>query len=175
MLEMNLYLIGYRGSGKTIVAPLLAKQLGWTAHDTDSEVVLLAGCPISQMFAEYGESCFREWETTVIEALSRQSNLVVSTGGGAPLAEANRQRMAGTGRVIWLQASPIVLWKRISADAHADRPDLTDQGGLEEVKQVLAARCEIYDACADYKLNVESLSPEQIAERIAEWWDPVDS
>ena len=171
---MNLYLIGYRGSGKSTVAPLLANLLGWTWLDSDEQVVLLAGCPVAQVFAEYGEACFREWETTVIEALSRRSNLVVATGGGALLAESNRRLMKDTGRRIWLKASPEVLWDRIQADARSNRPDLTTKGGLEEVKQVLAERTNIYEACADYTINVESLSPEQIAQQIADWWNPVD-
>ncbi len=172
---MNLYLIGYRGSGKTTVAPLLANLLGWTWLDSDAQVELLAGCPVAQIFSEYGEACFREWETTVIEALSRRSNLVVATGGGAPLASNNRQLMAASGRRIWLQAPAEVLWARISGDADNERPALTGKEGLAEVEHVLAERTDIYEACADYTIEVESLSPEQIAQQIAAWWDPVDN
>ena len=172
---MNLYLIGYRGSGKTTVAPLLANLLGWTWLDSDEQVELLAGCPVAQVFAEYGEACFREWETTVIETLSRQSNLVVATGGGAPVAPDNRRLMAASGRRIWLKARSEVLWARIRGDEHSDRPALTDKRGLAEVQHVLAERTSIYEACADYTIDVESLSPEQIAQQIFEWWDPVDN
>jgi len=174
---MNLYLIGYRGSGKSTVAPLVADLLGWTFDDTDEQVELLAGCPIAQIFEEYGEASFREWETTVLQALANESNIVVSTGGGCPLSKTNRGIMAVTGRVIWLRANADVLWSRISRDKKNEhqRPNLTVEGGLQEVKRVLDSRFAIYEACADYTVDVESLSPEQIAERIANWCDPVDN
>lgn len=172
---MNLYLIGYRGSGKSTVAPLLANLLGWTWLDSDGQVELLAGCSVAQIFAENGEACFRKWETNVIEALSRKSNLVVATGGGAPMALQNRRLMAASGRQIWLKAAPKFLWARILSDETSQRPALTDKSGLAEIQQVLAERTSIYEACADYAIDVESLSPEQIAQQIAEWWVSVDN
>lgn len=177
MSRMNLYLIGYRGSGKSTVAPLVAEQLQWKWEDTDEQVELLAGCPISDIFAEYGERTFREWETTVIEALSRQSDYVISTGGGAPVDETNQRLMKSNGFCIWLSAPPSVLWKRISQDDKTgnQRPNLTDSGGLQEVETVVNARTPIYKACADYTIDVSSLSPEQIADAIVNWWDPVDN
>ena len=174
---MNLYLIGFRGSGKSTVAPLIASQLEWSFDDTDEQVVLLAGCPISQIFEEYGEAVFREWETTVLQALSLQSSVVVSTGGGCPLSNTNRDLMANTGKIVWLRAGAEVLWSRIKADnkSEAQRPNLTKDGGLLEVQRVLASRISIYAACADYTVDVETLSPEQIAKQIANWLDPVDN
>lgn len=174
---MNLYLIGFRGSGKSTIAPLVAQHLGWSFDDTDEQVVLLAGCPISQIFEEYGEATFREWETNVLQALSHQSSVVVSTGGGCPLSNVNRDLMDETGKIVWLRAGAEVLWSRIDADkkSKAHRPNLTEDGGLVEVQRVLESRISIYEACADYTVDVESLSPEQIAEQIANWMDPVDN
>ena len=174
---MNLYLIGFRGSGKSTIAPLVAKQLGWSFDDSDEQVVLLAGCPISQIFQDYGEATFREWETTVLLALSRQSSVVVSTGGGCPLSITNRDLMTETGKIVWLRAKAEVLWARIKADDknQAQRPDLTKDGGFVEVQRVLESRTSIYAACADYTVDVESLTPEHIAKQVADWLDPVDN
>ena len=83
---MNLYLIGYRGSGKTTVAPLIAKALNWETRDSDSQIEVLTSRTITEIFSEDGETVFREWETTVIQALAVESNKVISVGGGAPIS-----------------------------------------------------------------------------------------
>ena len=172
--RMNIYLIGYRGSGKSTVAPLLARLIDWEWEDTDREIELATESTIPEIFARSGESVFREWETTILQAFATLTSKVISTGGGLPMSEQNRKIMSKSGCAIWLQASAEVLWNRISKDDANDRPDLTDQGGLAEVVSVLEARTPIYKACSDYTVNVESLSPEQIAEQIANWWKPVD-
>jgi shikimate kinase len=173
---MNLYLIGYRGSGKSTVAPLVAELLDREWLDSDQQVELLAGCNVSQIFQQYDEAAFRQWETTVIEALSRKDTLVVSLGGGAVLAKDNRELLARTGKTVWLTAPATELWRRIAAD-HATktlRPNLTDLEGMAEVVQVLAQRTEIYKACADYAVDTSGMSPKHIAEEIANWFEPVD-
>lgn len=175
---MNLYLIGYRGCGKSTVAPLVAEALGWQTRDSDKQIEILTSRTISEIFSESGETVFREWETTVLQALAVESDKVISVGGGAPTIETNRQIMKSSGCMVWLQASAEELWNRISADPKSDsmRPSLTDQSdGLKEVRQVLRARYDIYKACADYTLATDGLSPSEVADQIANWWDPVDT
>ena len=125
---MNLYLIGYRGSGKTTVAPLIAKALNWEMRDSDSQIEVLTSRTITEIFSEDGETVFREWETTVIQALAVESNKVISVGGGAPISATNRQIMKASGCSVWLQASAEELWRRISEDpkSKTTRPNLTN-------------------------------------------------
>ena len=175
---MNLYLIGYRGCGKTTVAPLIAKALGWETRDSDSQIELLTNRTITEIFADDGETIFREWETTVLQALAVESDKVVSVGGGAPISETNRKIMKSSGCAVWLQASADELWRRISADPKSEsmRPKLTDNtDGIQEVRQVLATRRDAYRNCADYMIQTEGLSPGEVADQIANWWDPVDT
>ena len=113
---MNIYLIGYRGCGKSSVAPHLAKILGWPTHDCDNEIELLVGKTIAEVFADEGEAAFREWETTVIQALSQKSSCVIALGGGAPIVETNREIVRRSGCCVWLQADAQTLWERISKD-----------------------------------------------------------
>ncbi len=173
---MNLYLIGYRGSGKSTVAPLIAQLLDREWLDSDQQIELLTGCPVSEIFQQYDESTFRQWETTVVEALSKRDGLIVSLGGGAVLAKYNRELLSQSGRTVWLTASPAELWQRISQDQASQtlRPNLTDLDGMAEVVHVLAQRREIYEACADYTVDTSGLSPKQVAEQIANWFEPVD-
>lgn len=165
---MNLFLIGYRGSGKTSVAACLASQLGWPWHDADVEIERRAGKTIKQIFADDGEPAFRNWETAVIADLAAGERTIVALGGGAVLREANRQAIAGRGKVIWLTASPKTLQARIHADptTAARRPNLTGQGGLAEIRQLLAARTPLYAACADLTIDSEKKSPAAIARKI---------
>ncbi len=173
---MNLYLIGYRGSGKSTVAPLIAKEITWNAIDADDLVESNTQQSISEIFASDGEAAFRELEHDVISTIVGKTNLVVSLGGGAPLFERNRDMIAKSGKTVWLFAESSVLWKRISTDntSHDQRPNLTDEGGRTEVERLLLIRNPVYEACADYKIDVTSLSPEEVAERIVEWWNSDD-
>ena len=103
---MNLYLIGYRGSGKSTVAPLVARLIGTRSVDTDQCIEQLAGKSICEIFASRGEARI---SATRIEALRKfpgQANLVVSLGGGVPVDEANREWIKQHGKTVWLTASP---------------------------------------------------------------------
>jgi shikimate kinase len=173
---MNIYLIGYRGCGKSTVASRLAKRLHWQACDTDQQIEIIAGRSIADIFAEEGEAVFRQLETSVINEISRDSNKVVSLGGGAPMVEANRQTIAASGRTVWLTASPEELWRRISSDpaTASTRPRLTNLHGLDEIRNLLRHRTDVYAACADYTIDTQGLTPDQIVDDIANWWDPVD-
>ncbi len=173
---MNLYLIGYRGSGKSSVAPLLAKELIWDWVDTDEQIQVVTGQTIAEIFAEQGEIGFREWETTIVQAYAQKKELVVSLGGGAPTVPAIADFMKRSGSVVYLKATASELWNRISADTQSStqRPNLTDLDGLDEVEKLLRAREGIYNACADWTIDTTNKPPQQVATEIANWWDPVD-
>lgn len=172
----NLYLIGYRGCGKSSVAPLVAQQLGWEVVDSDQVIQTEANTTIAQIFEEQGEPAFRSLEQTAIAQLAQQDHQVVSLGGGAPMFEANRDVIAETGKAIYLSAEAEVLWSRISGDAISEtqRPDLTEDGGLTEVRNVLAVRDSVYAACADCTIDTSGLTVQEVADQILEWWQTVD-
>ncbi len=169
---MNLYLIGYRGSGKSTVARLVAEQIGLPWIDADAELEARAGKSIRQVFAESGEQAFRELESAELDAIAAGPAQVVALGGGAVLREQNRQRIAASGQVAWLRARPQTLLARIEADATTARrrPNLTSAGGLAEIEQLLEVRTPIYAECADYVVDVDDLSPEQATAAIVAWW-----
>ena len=173
---MNLFLIGYRGCGKSSVAPLLAKQLDWEVVDSDQVIQAKAGTTIAQIFDEQGESAFRSLEQTAITQLAQQDKQVVSLGGGAPMFQANRDVISSTGKAVYLSAPAEILWARISGDAVSDtqRPDLTEDGGLTEVRNMLAVRDSVYAACADCTIDTHDLTVQEVADRILQWWQTVD-
>jgi shikimate kinase len=164
----RLFLIGYRGSGKSTVARLVAQRLGWAVVDSDDEVEREAGKPIAVIFAEDGEPAFRDLEERVVASLCEGEPTVVALGGGAVLRETTRERLAAAGPVVWLTAPAATLASRIAGDATSAsrRPSLTGLSGLEEVERVLAIREPIYRECATVAIDVDGRAPAAIAEEI---------
>ena len=168
--DMNIVLIGYRGSGKTAVGKLLAQKLGRAFVDTDELIVQRAGLIIKDIFAREGEAGFRQREAAAIAAACANDNQVIAAGGGAVLRAENVAAMKSNGNVIWLEADAAILHARIVADAatSANRPNLTSAGGIEEVRTLLAKRSPLYEAAADARVDVSQLAPQQVAERICQ-------
>jgi len=168
---MNLALIGYRCTGKTTIGRILAGKLGWPLVDTDTMVQERAGRSIKEIVATDGWPEFRRLEReAVAEAAARQGQ-VLSVGGGAVLDEANRKALRSSGRVILLTAAPEVLWQRMKADPKtaAERPDLTDSGGIAEIRDLLEERRPKYLAACHYEIQTDRFSPEETAGRILAW------
>lgn len=167
-LTANLTLIGYRGTGKTTVAKRLALSLGCDWMDADAEVERTAGKSIAAIFADDGEAAFRELETQVLRRLYSQSTRILALGGGAVLRAENRRLVRGGGTTVWLTASPAVIHTRLQADAASplQRPDLTAKGGLQEIVDVLQQRHELYQQCADFVVDTEGKSVDEVADGI---------
>ena len=162
---MSLILIGYRATGKTTLAKLLAERLGWDWIDADVEIERRAAKSIAAIFSEDGEPAFRDTEAQVIADLCRRDRLVLAAGGGAPMRAENRRAMRAGGPVVWLTAQPETILARMNADATtaARRPSLTGKSPLEEIVELLAVREPIYRETADWVVDTESRTPEELA------------
>ena len=168
---MLLTLIGYRATGKTTLARLLAERLGWDWIDADVEIERRAGKIIARIFAEQGEPVFRDIEAQVIADLCRRDRLVLAAGGGAPLRPESRQAMRDGGKVVWLTARPETVLTRMSGDATtvARRPNLTDKDPLEEIIHLLEIRTPIYQESAHLVVDNEGKTPAELAAEIINW------
>ena len=168
----HLYLIGYRGCGKSTVARALAGRLGWPSVDTDERIEADCGRSIRSLFESEGENYFRDCEAaTIAEVAALEVPSVVALGGGAILRESNRQQLQTSGRCVWLQASAARLFDRISADhTSADRrPALSKRGGFEEVVELLAAREPLYSQLAELTVLTEGKTPDEVVAEIFDW------
>jgi len=167
-----LILIGYRATGKTTLARLLAQRLGWSWIDADVELEQRAGKSIARIFAEDGEPAFRDLEVQVIADLCRRPHLVLAAGGGAPMRAESRQAMRAAGRVVWLRAKPETILARMTGDqtTAARRPNLTDKDPLAEIVHLLEKREPIYRETAHHVVDTEGRDPEQLAEAILTWF-----
>jgi shikimate kinase len=164
----RIFLIGYRGSGKSAVARKLALRLGYDCLDSDRLVEARAGKSITAIFADDGENAFRDLEAAVVAELCGHERAVVALGGGAVLREANRQAIAAAGPVVWLTASIETLLDRIRRDpaTAVNRPNLTAAGGRGEMEAVLAERTPIYQGSATLQVDTEGKTTDQIADEI---------
>ncbi len=162
-----IFLIGYRGTGKTTVAQLVAERLGWKWIDADEVFEARQGRSIGRIFAEEGEAGFRLMESVLLEEFCRQRQHVVATGGGVVLNKANRDRMRAAGLVVWLTADARSIHERLLHDPSTGqrRPPLT-VGGLAEIEQLLLDREPLYRECANLAIDTNNRSPEGIAEEI---------
>ena len=174
---MRLTLIGYRGCGKSTVAALLAPRLGILVVDADEVVEQRAGMSIAALIADRGEAGFRDLESIVLAELLAGPPLILATGGGVVLRQANRELLRDRGRpVIWLDAAADVVRARLAADpmTAVRRPGLSGADPLAEVADTLAAREPHYRSCADVRFDTGVEPAGRIAERIVEWlatWD----
>lgn len=171
---MKLFLIGYRGTGKSTVAARLAAAAGCPALDTDAEVVRTAGRSIAEIFAEQGEPAFRDGEVQALARLAARSPLVLACGGGIVLRPENRALLADQvshhgAQVIWLKARPETLAARLSGDplTAAQRPALTSRDPLSEIRTLLEARTPLYESCATWAIDTDGVSPEEVAAAVA--------
>ena len=162
---MNIVLIGYRGTGKSSVAKILAHRLGCRLVSTDTEVIAKSGRSIPDIVQAHGWEHFRDLESEICRQLAAEDGLVIDTGGGAILREENVKALKARGRMFWLTAAVPTIAARIAGDAN--RPSLT--GGksfVDEVGAVLQERLPKYRAAADHTLATDDELPSQIAARI---------
>ena len=165
---MNLLLIGYRGSGKSAVARLVAERLGWDWVDADVELERRAGKSIAAIFADDGEPVFRDLESQLLAELVGSDRCVLALGGGVILRPENRALIRQAGPVVWLTADADILHARIAADPNtgAQRPNLTAQGGVEEIRRLLAMREPFYRECAGVVVETSGRSVAEVAEAV---------
>ncbi len=174
---MNLVLIGYRGSGKSIVGATLSNRIGYGFLDLDEQIARSLGRTIRDVFESEGEAGFRRHEHEALGALAKLNRHVIALGGGALDDPENQAIVRRLGRVVWLRAPAIVLWTRIRSDEKTprDRPDLTAAGGLSEVEVVLARREPVYRKCSNHVIDTMSMLADEVAEAIELWHRAGDS
>ena len=160
----RILLVGMMGAGKTTTGMLAAGKLGWRYLDSDAEVQRETGLTVPEIFARDGETAFRAAETDVLRrACESPEPVVVSVAGGALLRPENRVLVRASGRVVWLRARVETLARRVGDGA--GRPLL---GGdpAAALRQLEVVRRPLYAEVADDIIDVDDLSPEEVATRI---------
>lgn len=166
--KMNIILCGMMGVGKTSVGIKIAELTGRCWYDTDDLIVVKHG-KIMDIFEFYGEEYFRNLETQTIKEISKEDNLVVSTGGGAVLRKENVSILKkNSSKIVYLRANADTLMKRVSPEDNT-RPLLaknSEESMRNRLEQLLAARSDIYSRVADYVVDTDGKTIEEVANEI---------
>jgi shikimate kinase len=141
------YIIGFMGSGKSTAGKKLASLLGWSFIDLDKKIEESAGMTISEIFAQHGETYFRNIESELLKSLKSESDTVISTGGGTPCHADNMDFMLESGMTLYLKLTPGQLKNRLS-ESTAERPLIKGMDKdelLEFIKEKLVFRENWYN------------------------------
>lgn len=163
MTTPNIILTGFMGTGKTAVGQAVAERLGRWFVDMDAVIERRAGKPVSAIFARDGEAAFRQMEAALCRELAAEQSLVIATGGGALVPEANRTALAESGPVICLHASADTILARLGEAA--DRPLLAGPDRRARVEALLAQRAAAY-AAMPHHIDTDGLAVDQVADRV---------
>jgi shikimate kinase len=163
-LSKTIAMVGMMGAGKTAVGTALARVLGVPFVDSDEEIIRASGRSIAEIFERDGEAFFRARETEVIARLLRGAPCVLSTGGGAFLAESNRTQITAAGVSVWLNVDIEVLWARVRHKT--TRPLLRTANPRETLSGLYAARLPFYTQADITVVATAELSVEDMASRV---------
>ncbi|WP_313083761.1 shikimate kinase [Pulveribacter sp.] len=146
-------LVGLPGSGKSTVGRQLARRLQLPLVDLDQRLEEVLGTSIRQYFEECGEDAFRDREQALLAELAAEPGpMVLSTGGGAVLRQANRSALRqGFGQVFYLRATPEDLWRRLRHDQ--TRPLLQVDNPLARLRELHRVRDPLYREAANYVIE----------------------
>jgi shikimate kinase len=165
---MNIFLIGYRCSGKTKTGKTIAGILNRQFVDTDLKLVEEEGMTISEIVDKKGWDFFRKKETAVLKNLCNHDKQIVATGGGIVLNKENRVNMKINGTVVWLKANFQTVKKRILKDKKTKdfRPSLTSKELDEEIRETLLLRKPYYEKTMDFSIDTDDLDIEGVCKAV---------
>jgi shikimate kinase len=144
------------GAGKTTMGRQLAKKLHLDFYDSDKVVEERTGATIPLIFELEGEAGFRQREQAIIDEFTQKNNLVLATGGGAILREANRLHLKSRGIVIYLHSDIAHLMERIRHDKN--RPLLQTPDPEAKLREIMAQREPLYRETAHITINTGDVS-----------------
>lgn len=162
---MNLILCGMMGAGKTTVGIKVAELTGRRWYDTDGLIVDKYG-KIADIFEYYGEAHFRKLETEIVKDLAKMDDLIISTGGGLVLKKENNAVLQENGKIIFLRASLDTLSKRLKVDGERPLLQTSTESIRDRLEKLMKERTPVYEHVADYIVDVDGKTPEEIAQKI---------
>lgn len=166
-LPRNIVLIGFMGSGKTTVGRELHQRLGYPLVDMDQVIEQRAKKSITTIFAEDGETVFRDMETALLgELCEHATRRIISTGGGVVGRPENRALLRLMGYVVWLHAPMDVILERTGKNR--DRPLLQTDDPAARAAALMEVRQPLYKQTAHLKVDTAGLDCGELATGILE-------
>ena len=166
-MKTSIALIGFMGTGKTVVGQVLAERLGKEFVELDTLIARKAGKTIPEIFQQDGEVAFRELEIEAAREIAGKKNVVIAGGGGIVLNKINIDRLGRECLIVYLTASPEVILKRTSTGRN-DRPLLSTADRDTTVRELLEFRRPFYERAADITIDTSALNIGAVVRQIIE-------
>lgn len=157
------FLVGFMGSGKSVVGRELAERLNWSFVDLDEEISKTAGRTIPEIFDAEGEEGFRFRERKILEKYLTATQTVISCGGGILTQAANLADLTSHPGTVCLQVSPEEVWRRVGQDAN--RPLLQSDSPAQTLRDLFAERAPFYGNIP-IQIPTEGFRPSEVVDRI---------
>jgi shikimate kinase len=164
-MKTSIALIGFMGTGKTVVGERLANKLGKKFIELDAEIVKKAGKPIPEIFRDEGEIRFRELEIEATKEIVARKNTVIACGGGIVLNMINIFRLKQECVIVCLEASPAEILKRTSGDKDG-RPLLSVTDREKQIKELLEYRQPFYERAAEITIDTSGSDAPGVVEKV---------
>lgn len=160
----NIYLIGFMGAGKSTVAKELVAAAGAKGVEMDQLIEEQQKMAITEIFEKFGENHFRDLETELLKSFAKETNLVVSCGGGSVLREENAAVMKENGCIVLLTATPETIYERVKNSTN--RPILNGNMNVDYIRELMEKRRERYESVADIRIATDGKDVKTICEEI---------
>ena len=160
----NIYLIGFMGAGKSMIARALVKKTGAESAEMDELIERQQGMAITEIFQKYGEEHFRNLETELLRSLAEKTDLIVSCGGGSVLRDENAALMKENGCIVLLTATPETIYERVKDSKN--RPVLNGNMNVAYIRELMEKRRARYEAVADVRIATDGKDADTICEEI---------
>ncbi|MGZ3628074.1 MAG: 3-dehydroquinate synthase [Ktedonobacteraceae bacterium] len=166
----RIFLTGLSGSGKSTIGRWVSELLQWEFIDTDTLLSERYGMPVGQILSEFGEQKFRLMESEALKLAASNDRIVIATGGGVVISEANRTFMREYGLTVYLETSVDIAWQRIQkhiqqAGISVERPLVVGTDGIQRLQFLFQARKHWYDE-ARLRINTNEDTPEILSKQI---------
>ena len=156
------------GAGKSVAGKALAARLAIEFVDTDVLAVETAGTSLPVIWETMGEEYFRALERDSVKQAADLPRAVVATGGGVVLHQPNVTTMRGSGTVVWLDATPDTLARRIGI--LEGRPLLASSDRRGRLAQLADARRPLYEAAAHHRFATDDRTVSEVVDVLETLW-----
>lgn len=166
LFDYNIVLIGFMGAGKSTISEYLSTMFAMKTVEMDQIIAEREQMSIPDIFETYGEEYFRNLETELLVEMQSEQGIIISCGGGVALRDCNVAEMKKNGRVVFLTASPEVIYDRVKDTD--DRPVLRGRKNVRGISELMEQRREKYEAAADIVVNTDNKTVLQICEELVQ-------
>ena len=166
-LKKNLVFLGMMGSGKSSIGYLVSRKLNLEFIDIDNLIVEEAGVSISKLFIEKGENYFRDLEEKITLTALKNTNKIVSLGGGGFINDKIRKKILINHFSFWLYWDESILLKRIK---NSKKRPLAFKSTDQEIREIIKKRAKIYST-AQFKINCNKLTKTEIVKKIVKIYE----